>query len=101
MEFKMAIVNGFMDRKIISGRSKNDEYAYSQQCKTAKLTVKLVITALVYDNMTDAARKTFSSHLFTAYRDYGVNGYQNTTFLYYSLKVCHKRHTKNIGTSVT
>lgn len=28
MEFKMAIVKGFMERKIILGRSKNDEYAY-------------------------------------------------------------------------
>lgn len=92
MEFKMAIVNGFMERKIILGRSKNDEYAYSQQCKTAKLTVNLVIAALVYDNVTDAARITFSSHLCAAYRDYGVNGYQNTAFLSYSLKICHKRH---------
>jgi len=25
----MAIVNGLMERKIVSGRSKNDEYAYS------------------------------------------------------------------------
>lgn len=29
MEFKMAIVNGLVERKIILGRSKNDEYAYS------------------------------------------------------------------------
>lgn len=80
MEFKMAIVNGLMVRKIILGRSKNDEQAYSQQCKTAKLTVKLVITALVYDNMTDAARITFSSQLSAVYRDYVDKDYQNTTF---------------------
>lgn len=80
MEFKMAIVNGLVERKIILGRSKNDEYAYSQQCKTAKLTVKLVITALVYDNMTDAARITFTSQLSAVYRDYVDNDYQNTTF---------------------
>lgn len=85
MEFKMAIVNGLMEGKIILGRSKNDDYAYFQQWKTAKLTVNLVITALVYDNMTDAARITFSSHLCTAYRDYGVNGYQNITFLSYTV----------------
>lgn len=85
MEFKKAIVNSFMERKIILARSKNDEYAYSQQYETAKLTVNLVITALVYDNMTDAARVTFSSHLCTAYRDYGVNGYQNRTFLPYTV----------------
>lgn len=85
MEFKMAIVNGLMERKMVLGRSKNDEYAYSQQCKTAKLTVKLVITALVYDNMTDAARITFNFHLCASYRDYGVNGYQNTAFLSYTV----------------
>lgn len=29
MKFRMAIVNGLMERKIVLGRSKNDEYAYS------------------------------------------------------------------------
>lgn len=63
MKFRMAIVNDLMERKVVLGRSKNDEYAYSQQCETAKLTVKLVIIALVYANMTDAARIIFSSGL--------------------------------------
>lgn len=63
MKFRMAIVNGLMERKTVLERSRNVAYAYSQQGKTVKLRVKPVTTALVYDNMTHAGKIKFSCGL--------------------------------------